>query len=95
MNNNKKEAFEELLKLAADPNIENSSCVSPLVSVIRNNDNCDLYFVKRLLDNGAKINPKLFEKCNQFSHDPICETIVCYNDVDTYGCGFKILKLLT
>lgn len=93
--NYKKEAFEELLKLGADPNIENHSCESILISAIDYNDKCDLYFVERLLDYGADINPKLFKKCTGFPNDPICETIMIYNDSDTYECGFKILKLLT
>lgn len=92
--NFKKEAFEELLRLGADPNIENHSCESVLISAIRYNDNCDLYFIKRLLDNGAKINPKLFKKCNYFSHDPIVETINNYWN-QNQECGLKILKLLT
>lgn len=93
--NFKKEAFEELLKLGADPNIKNHSCESVLISAISYNDNCDLYFAERLIDNGAKINPKLFKKCTGFPNDPICETIMVYNDNDTYECGFKIIKLLT
>ena len=93
LTNNKRDAFEELLKLGADVNIENSSCVSPLISAIRYNDNCDLYFIKRLLDEGAKIEPKLFEKCNYFSNDPIVETINYY--YYNQECGLKILKLLT
>lgn len=93
--NSKKEAFEELLKLGADPNIENFQCESVLISAIRYNDNCDLYFVKRLLDNGAEINPRFFEKCNYFSNEPICETIKWYNDDSDIKCGYKILKLLT
>jgi hypothetical protein len=92
--NYKKEAFEELLRLGADPNIENSSCVSPLISAIRNNVNCDLYFIKRLIDNGAKIKPKFFEKCNYFSNDPIVETIN-YDFGKNEECVLKILKLLT
>jgi hypothetical protein len=93
--NYKKEAFEELLKLGADPNIENFQCESVLISAIRYNDNCDLYFVKRLLENGAEINPRFFEKCNYFSDEPICETIKWYNDDCDIECGYKILKLLT
>lgn len=92
--NYKKEAFEELLKLGADPNIENSSCESILISAIRYNENCDLYFVEKLLENGANLKPKFFEKCNYFSNEPICETIFWYND-NNIECGFKILKLLT
>lgn len=93
--NNKKESFEELLRLGANPNIDNSSCVSPLISAIRYNFDCDLYFVKRLLDNNAEINPKLFKKCNSFTHDPVCETILHYNDEDKIECGLEILKILT
>lgn len=93
--NNKKEAFNELLSLGANPNIDNSYCVSPLISAIRYNRNCDLYFVERLLDNCADITPMLFNKCNNFTHDPITETILHYNDENKIKCGLQILKLLT
>lgn len=94
LTNNKKEAFEELLKLGANPNIDNSSCVSPLVSAIRYNHNCDLYFVERLLDNNANIMPRLSNMCTQ-AYDPIQETIMHYNDENKIKCGLEIIKLLT
>lgn len=94
LTNNKKEAFEELLRLGANPNINNSSCVSPLVSAIRYNHNCDLYFVERLLDNNANIMPRLSNMCTQ-AYDPIQETIMHYNDENKIKCGLEIIKLLT
>lgn len=93
--NDRKDAFIELLKLGANPNITNSYCVSPLITAIRYNKNCDLFFVKGLLNYNAQINPKFFEKCNNFTHDPISETILHYNDENRIECGLEILKLLT
>lgn len=93
--NHKKKAFEELLELGANPNINNSYCVSPLISAIRNNKNCNLYYVERLLESGASITPRFFDKCNYFSYDPISETIQHYSDEEEVDCGLKILKLLT
>lgn len=93
--NNKKDAFEELLRLGANPNIDNASCVSPLKSAIRYNYNCDLFFIERLLDYNADITPRFFNNCNDFAHDPISETILHYNDENKIKCGLKILKLLT
>ena len=93
--NDRKEAFDELLKLGANPNIENSYCVSPLVSAIRNNHNCNLYYVRRLLVYGANIQPELFKKCNRFTQDPINETILHYSDENKIKCGSEILNILT
>ena len=93
--NDRKDAFIELLKLGANPNITNSYCVSPLITAIRYNKNCDLYFVKELLDYNAQINPRFFDKCNDFTHDPISETILHYNDENKIECGLEILKVLT
>ena len=92
--NNKKKAFEELLNLGANPNIENKSCISPLISAIRNNKDCDLFFIKKLLNNGASINPEFFKKCNYFTNDPIVETINYYIEEKQIKCGLEILKVL-
>ncbi|AXP80828.1 Ankyrin repeats (3 copies) [Mariniflexile rhizosphaerae] len=92
--NNKKDAFEELLRLGANPNIDNSSCVSPLKSAIRYNHNCDTFFIKKILEYGANITPRFPSKCNQ-AYDPIPETILHYNEESKVKCGFAILKLLT
>ena len=92
--NNKKEAFEELLKLGADLNISNSYCGSPLISAIRFNYDCDLFFVEKLLENGADITPMFFDKCNNFTHDPMSETILHYNNEIKIKCGLEILKVL-
>jgi ankyrin repeat protein len=94
--NNKKEAFNKLLKLGANPNVENSYCVGPLNTAIRYNNACDTYFIEKLLDYNANITPKFFEKCNShFASDPIVETILYHYEEDKINCGFKILKLLT
>jgi ankyrin repeat protein len=93
--NNKRKSFDELLKLGANPNIENTYCGNPLNSAITYNKNCDLYYIKRLLNYGADITPRLFEKCNFFSHDPIIETIHNYSDEEKVECGLSILKVLT
>lgn len=94
--NNKKDAFNKLLELGANPNVENSYCVGPLNTAIRYNSNCDVYFIKTLLEYGSKITPEFFSKCNSyFALDPIAETILYYNKEDKVNCGFKILKLLT
>lgn len=92
--NNRKEAFEELLRLGADTNIDNSYCVSPLISAIRYNYDCDMFFINGLLDNGAEINPMFFKKCNYFASEPIVETINQYVDEEQIECGLKILKVL-
>ncbi|WP_412560644.1 hypothetical protein [Winogradskyella sp. MIT101101] len=91
--NQKKEAFDELLESGANPNIENSSCISPLISAIRYQKDCDLYYIKHLLEYGANITPRFFQKCNYFSHDPINETIQYYSD-EEIDCGLEILELL-
>jgi ankyrin repeat protein len=94
--NNKKEAFNKLLELGANPNIENSYCVGPLNTAIRYNINCDVYFIKKLLNYGANISPEFFKKCNSyFAYDPIVETIMYHYEEDKIDCQFKILKLLT
>ncbi|MFI2741622.1 hypothetical protein ACG2LH_02690 [Zhouia sp. PK063] len=95
LTNNKKPAFNELLKLGADPNIKSSDCVSPLICAIRYNKNCDLYYVNELLKYDAAITPEFFKQCGVFSSDPICETITIYNEKSTIKCGLQILKKLT
>jgi ankyrin repeat protein len=92
--NHKKVAFEELLDLGANPNISNSYCVSPLITAIRYNNNCDLYFIEKLLENNANITPRFWKKCN-YAFDPIQEVLLQYNDENKIKCGLKILKLLT
>jgi len=93
--NNKRKAFDELLELGVNPNVENTYCGNPLNLAIRYNNNCDLYFVNHLLNNGADITPRFFEKCNYFSRDPIIETIHYYSDEKKVKCGQDILMLLT
>ena len=94
MINDKKDAFNELLELGANPNINNSYCVSPLISAIRNNKNCNLYYINRLLESGANITPNFFKKCNYFSYDPINEVVQQYSDEEKISCGLRILNLL-
>jgi len=93
--NEKKNAFDMLLKLGANPNIENSYCGIPLNSAIRYHKDCDLYFIEQLLENGANITPRLFERCNYFDYDPITEAILYHFEEDKVSCGLEILKLLT
>lgn len=96
MMNNKRNAFEKLLELGADPNVKNSYCVSPLKAAIRYNKNCDTYFIKKLLEYGAEVSPLLFKECNShFVHDPIIETILYYYENNRIECQSEILKLLT
>ena len=91
---NRKKSFETLLELGANPNINNSYCVSPLITAIRYNNNCDLFFVKKLLEYDAEILPDFFKKCNSFTHGPIPETILHYNDEGKIKCGLEIIKIL-
>jgi len=96
MMNNKKESFNKLLELGANPNSNNSYCVGPLNTAIRYNINCDIYFIKKLLNYGADISPKFFKKCNShYAYDPIVETIMYHYEEDKIECQFKILKLLS
>lgn len=61
--NNKRNAFIELLKAKADPNllVGPVSDATPFIYAIRNVENCDLFFVENMLKYGAdpnlKINP--------------------------------------
>lgn len=56
--NNKKESFDYLLKLGADPNIVsgNEKNTTPLILAIDLAQNCDNYYVTKLLENGANAN---------------------------------------
>lgn len=87
--------------MGADPNIDNKSCVSPLISAIRNNRDCDLYFIEELLNNDADITPQFYEKCGYFAREPINEAIFYYGFYGIYfgkknrdQCGLKIIDLL-
>lgn len=96
LNNDKKEAFEALLDLGAEVNPYNSHCVSPLMSAIRHNSGCNLYYVRRLLEEGADPLPEFFKSCGSiFNADPLVETIMFYNEGHKYPCGIEILNLLT
>lgn len=59
--NRKKEAFIELLKGNSDPNIilGNSQNTSPLTIAILYQNNCNLYYIKELLEHGANPNLKI------------------------------------
>lgn len=93
--NDKKNAFDMLLELGANPNIENSYCGIPLNSAIRYHASCDLYFIEKLVESGALIMPRLFERCNYYDYDPIIETVLYHYQEDRVACGLEILKLLT
>jgi len=92
--NNKKKSFKQLLELGADPNLYGSNCESPLILAI--NMNLDLYFLKTLLVYNANVTPHFFlNKCDFFAYDPILETILNFNDKNSYKYGLKVLRLLT
>lgn len=90
----KKKSFLELLKLNANPNVKDKDCEPPLVLAIRYNQDCNLFYIKNLLKYGANVTPELFKRCNYYTHDPIIETILHYNDENKIKCGMSILNLL-
>ncbi|MDY0779267.1 hypothetical protein [Tenacibaculum sp. IB213877] len=94
--NDKKEAFKELLKLGANPNYYSvDNCFSPIITAIRLNKNCDLFFIEELLKYDVNLNPGFFRICNSGHYDPLFETIMFFNDYDTEQCCIDILRLLT
>ncbi|NBC58138.1 MAG: hypothetical protein GVY05_07645 [Bacteroidetes bacterium] len=97
--NNRKKAFEELLKLGADPNIINAGCGTPLETAIKfEPPNCDLFFINKLVEYGADVrlrhNHKEIEGCNSiYNNNAIIDVIKDqrYN----MKCGIKMLRALT
>ncbi|MCB9426127.1 MAG: hypothetical protein H6584_03745 [Flavobacteriales bacterium] len=92
--NDKKIAFQELLRLGANPNISDGYCDTPIMSAIRHCNNCDLYYIQELLKYGAEIHPDVIKNCTHSRHEPISETILYYNNEDLISCGIKIVDLL-
>ena len=93
--NKKKEAFDELLKLGANPNYYRYNyCSSPLIESISYADNCDLYYITKLLDYGAKITSNNYYKCNNIIVEtPLIVAINKYNLTKKTYCT-NIIKLL-
>jgi ankyrin repeat protein len=62
--NRKQEAFIELLKAKANPNIllGSNEDSTPLIEAILNQDNCDLYYIENLLKYGANPNLEIISK---------------------------------
>ncbi|WP_196885851.1 hypothetical protein [Aureivirga sp. CE67] len=93
MVHNKKEAFSELLKLGANPNLyDNKDCITPLLLALKINKRCDLFYIKELLKYDIKFNLGLHKKCN-FEYDPILTLILEYNLDYREKCSYEILKL--
>jgi hypothetical protein len=91
--NDKKEAFKELLKLGANPNYYSvNNCFSPMITAIRLNENCDLFFIKELLKYDVNLNPGFFKICNIGHYDPLLDTIMFFNGNEQ--CCIDILDLL-
>jgi len=97
--NHKKKAFEELLKLGADPNMMIGGCGNAFDSAINYPPpKCDMYFINKLVEYGA--NPTLrhskkgVEGCNSvFNNNAIIDVI---NDQKyDMKCGTKMLRALT
>ncbi len=94
--NNKKLAFKELLRFGANPNYySQENCFSPLITAIRLNKNCDLFFIKELLKYDVNLKPGFFKICNAGHYDPVLEVIMFFNDYDSEECCIDILSLLT
>lgn len=62
--NQKREAFIELLKAKANLNIllGNNEDSNPLIEAILHQENCDLFYIKSLLKNGANPNLEIISK---------------------------------
>lgn len=91
--NNKKKSFLELLRLGANPNQYNENCITPLITAIRLNKDCDLFFIKNLIENEASLDLDLSDKCS-FTYDPLREIIRAFNNELEEECCLKILKLI-
>lgn len=87
--NNKKEAFNELLKLGANPNsLDYTFCDTPLINAITYNYDCDLYYIKKLINSGAEPN-KFNDECYDIlPNTPLTKAINRNKCID-------IVKLLT
>lgn len=97
--NNKKKAFEELLKLGADPNIMDGSCGNPLDSAIMYSPpNCDLFFINKLIEYGANVRLRFDDKkaisCNSILNNEAIVDVIIYKN-DDMDCGIEMLKALT
>lgn len=90
--NDKKEIFQELLKLGADVNIKNSKCSTPLKKTIIHLGCDGLEYIKELANHGAKIH-YLNKNCN-FIYSPILDVILFFNDSTRDECCIKILDAL-
>ena len=97
--NNRKKAFEELLKLGADPNIMDGSCGNPLDSAIMYPPpNCDLFFINKLVEYGIDVrlrhNDKEVEGCNSIYNNNAIIDVIKDQRYDM-KCGIKMLRALT
>ena len=97
--NRKKKAFEELLKLGADPNIMDGSCGNPFdAAIVYPPSNCDLFFINKLVEYGAdptlRHREKGVEGCNSISNNNAIIDVI-NSQRDDMKCGTKMLRALT
>ena len=97
--NHKKKAFEELLKLGADPNIMDGSCGNPFdAAIVYPPSNCDLFFINKLVEYGAdptlRHREKGVEGCNSISNNNAIIDVI-KSQRDDMKCGTKMLRALT
>ena len=97
--NNRKKAFEELLKLGADPNIMDFGCNKPLgTAIMLGSPNCNLFFINKLVEYNAdvrfKYDDEYAEACNNvLNNEAIVDVII--NKQNNKKCVIKMLKALT
>lgn len=97
--NHKKKAFEELLKLGADPNMLIGGCGNAFDSAISYPPpNCDMFFINKLVEYGADVrlrhSDKGVEGCNSiYNNNAIIDVI--RHQKDDMKCGTKMLRALT
>lgn len=95
--NEKEEAFIELLKMKANPNLVlgSNKDSTPLTQAIMRQENCNLFYIDNLLKNGANPNLEVLseDKVNYFPNS--CPLIVALRQTDNNGdeC-LNIVRLL-